>query len=140
MFEDWLKNITPQRLISIQNLKKFMINNNVISTMVGVIVAYSAWDLIQSAVGDVILPGIYFLFFQRFFSNSEFISSMFEPVNRLNFPRFTKQLFSFLIVIFVTYLFIQHIVENWIGIVQPSTASGSSTVANKPTVFPYVKG
>jgi large-conductance mechanosensitive channel len=95
--------------------KQFIVGNNVISTIVGVIIAYSAWDFIQSLVGDIILPGMYFLFFQRMFRNSEFVSSVFEPVNKMNIPKFTKQLFSFIIVIVVIFLSIQYIANRVIG-------------------------
>lgn len=112
--------------------KQFIIGNNVISTIVGVIIAYSAWDFIQSLVGDIILPGMYFLFFQRMFRNSEFVSSVFEPVNKMNIPKFTKQLFSFFIVIIVTFLSIQYIANRVIGM--PLQQQSTFSTSNKENV------
>ena len=105
--------LSGEQLINLEDFKKFILDNNIISVAVGVIIAYSAWDLIQSAVGDIILPGLHFTFLRHLFSTNEFVSSVFEPVNKLNIPRFTKQVLSFLIVILLTYLFIHNIVIKW---------------------------
>ena len=92
MFESWFNYLNPQQLVDMQNFKKFLLDNNIIATTAGVLIAYSAWDFIQSFVGDLALPGIYFLFIQRFITN-DFVSSVFEPVNRLNLPLNTKVCF-----------------------------------------------
>jgi large-conductance mechanosensitive channel len=106
-------NFSSEQLINLEDFNKYIMDNNIISVAVGVIIAYSAWDLIQSAVGDIILPGLHFAFLRHIFSTNEFVSSVFEPVNKLNIPRFTKQVLSFLIVLIITYLFIHNIVMQW---------------------------
>jgi large-conductance mechanosensitive channel len=113
MFDSFFKYFSPQQFIDIQNFKRFLIDNNIIATTAGVLIAYSAWDFIQSFVGDIILPGIYFLFIGRFFKGG-FVSSVFEPVNRLNIPKFISRFISFTIVITLIFLFIQNIIKNWI--------------------------
>lgn len=110
----WLRYLSPDQLIDMQNLKKFLMDNNIIATTAGVLIAYSAWDFIQSFVGDLILPGIYFLIIGRFVKN-DFVSSVFEPVNRMNLPKFFTRLISFSVVLTFTFLFIQYIIKNWLN-------------------------
>jgi large-conductance mechanosensitive channel len=123
-FNSWLHYFSPEQLVDIKNLKTFLLDNNIIATTAGVLIAYSAWDFIQSFVGDLILPGVYFLFIVRFVSN-KFFSSVFEPVNRLNLPRFITRLISFVVVITFTFLFIQYIIKNWLN----DKTDGSKPVA-----------
>jgi branched-subunit amino acid transport protein len=60
-------------------------------------------------VGDITLPAIYFIFIQRYFSN-KFVSKVFEPVNKLDLPKFFSTLISFIVVLLITYLTIQYII------------------------------
>lgn len=113
-WDSWIQYLSPQQFIDFQNFKKFLIDNNIIATTAGVLIAYSAWDFIQSFVGDLVLPGIYFLIIDRFISNG-FVSSVFEPVNKLNLPKFITRLISFSIVIIFTFLFIQFVIKNWVN-------------------------
>jgi len=110
----WLHYLSPDQMIDMQNFKKFLLDNNIIATTAGVLIGYSAWDFIQSFVGDLILPGIYFLIIGRFVKN-DFVSSIFEPVNRLNLPKFFTRLISFSVVLVITFLFIQYIIKNWLN-------------------------
>ena len=133
----WLQYLSPDQLIDMQNLKKFLLDNNIIATTAGVLIAYSAWDFIQSFVGDLILPGIYFLII-GLFVKSDFVSSIFEPVNRLNLPKFFTRLISFIVVITFTFLFIQYIIKNWLNdgkdaattITLPTPTQGNIIVQN----------
>jgi len=113
-WDSWIQYLSPQQFIDFQNFKKFLIDNNIIATTAGVLIAYSAWDFIQSFVGDLVLPGVYFLIIDRFISNG-FVSSVFEPVNKLNLPKFITRLISFSIVIIFTFLFIQFVIKNWLN-------------------------
>jgi len=97
-------------LFELNNFKQFLDDNKVIGTVIGVIIAYSAWDLIQSLVGDIILPTIYFLIFQRI--NSKYTNGIFEPMNKLNIPNFIKEFLSFTMVLFVTFTVIYQIISN----------------------------
>jgi large-conductance mechanosensitive channel len=93
--------------------KNFLIDNRIITTLVGVIIAYSAWELIQSFVGDIILPTIYFLFLQRITNKNA--SNIFEPMNKLNIPNFIKELLSFIIVLMITFFMIFELMKNLLG-------------------------
>jgi large-conductance mechanosensitive channel len=113
-FSSWLQYLSPEQLIDMQNFKQFLLDNNIIATTAGVLIGYSAWDFIQSLVGDLILPGLYFLIVGRFIK-SDFVSSVFEPVNKLNLPKFFTRLISFTFVIIFTFLFIQYVIKNWVN-------------------------
>ena len=90
--------------------EKFLVSNNIISTTAGVLVAYSTWDLIQSLVGDVVLPGLYFLLVGPDAPGETFVSQVFEPVSKLNLPKFACRALSFLIVLLVTFVTIQYLI------------------------------
>jgi hypothetical protein len=92
------------------SFEKFLYENNILATTAGVLIAYSARDVIVSLVGDITLPAIYFIFVQRYFS-SKFVSKVFEPVNKLDLPKFFSTLISFIIVLLITYLTIQYIIS-----------------------------
>ena len=124
--ETWVKYLSPEQLIDYKNFQKFMVDNNAISTTVGVLVAYAAWNFIQSLVGDIVLPGTYFLFISPFISN-KFVSSVFEPVNKLNLPKFFTELLSFLTIIFFTYLLIQYVIKNWTNTATSANVQTSQT-------------
>ena len=99
-----------ETLFDHQIFKQFLIDNKVIGTVIGVIIAYSAWDLIQSLVGDIILPTIYFLIFQRI--HPKYTNGIFEPMNKLNIPNFIKEFLSFMVVLFVTFSLIYQVLYN----------------------------
>jgi large-conductance mechanosensitive channel len=131
MFDYWLQYLSPQQFLDLQNFKKFLLDNNIIATTAGVLIAYSAWDFIQSFVGDLVLPGIFFLFIQRFITNG-FVSSVFEPVNRLNLPKFIARLISFTVVILFTFLFIQYVIKNWLTDKALSSPDSQGNVPSPP--------
>ena len=103
---------------------KFIMDNSIIPTTAGVLVAYSAWDLIQSFADDVALPGLGLLF------ESLTAKSTAVPHNRLDVPKFVSRLMSFFLVLFVTFLGIQYIVANFgPGADSPSSSSSSQKSA-----------
>jgi large-conductance mechanosensitive channel len=117
----------------VASFQQFLFDNNILATTAGVLIAYSAWDLIQSLVGDLTLPAIYFVFIQRFISN-KFVSKVFEPVNKMNIPKFISRLISFIIVILITFSTIQYIIANFSTNSTAHIAVGSSTTMNAEPV------
>jgi large-conductance mechanosensitive channel len=99
-----------QTFFDFKDFNNFLNDNKIIGTVIAVIIAYSAWDLIQSFVGDIALPTIYFLIFQRI--STKYTSMIFEPMNKLNIPNFIKEFLSFIIVLFVTFTLIYQILNN----------------------------
>ena len=120
-FQEWIQYINTNYNFSI--FKKFIISNGIIGTAAGVIIAYSAWDLIKSLVGDVIIPCFYFALIHPWF-DKEYTSMFFEPIERIDFPSFTKNLISFIIMIIIAFFSIHYITLNW---------ANSITVAASPS-------
>lgn len=108
-----------------ETFQQFLLNNNILATTAGVLIAYSAWDLIQSFVADLTLPAIYFIFIHRFIVN-KFVSKVFEPVNKLNLPQFISRFISFVIVITFTFWTIQYIITNFPTTATPPGSGGDN--------------
>lgn len=101
---------------------KFIMDNNLIPTTAGVLVAYSAWDLIQSFADDVALPGLGLLFESLTKEKSAAV-----PHNRMDVPKFVSRLMSFFLVLFVTFLIIEYLIANFgPGADSPPSSSTSS--------------
>jgi large-conductance mechanosensitive channel len=108
-----------------EQTKRFIISNGIVGTTIGVIVAYSAWDLIQSVVGDVILPGIFFIFIFPFIGNG-YVSNIFAPIQKLDLQKFVQKLLSFLIVVVLVIFIVDFIVKNFAEFSAPATPPPSS--------------
>jgi large-conductance mechanosensitive channel len=89
----------------IDNIKKFVIDNNIVGTSAGVCVALATKDSIQSLVSDIIIPTTLILL------NSLNINSVkrYLPVNesnQLNISNFIKQLITFILIVVISFLFV----------------------------------
>lgn len=101
-------------IVDVSAFKQFLLNNNILATTAGVLIAYSAWDFIQSLVGDLLLPGFYYLFVSHVLTLSPTMSKVFKPVHKLDVSNFVARTLSFLLVIVLTFYTIQYIVGHWI--------------------------
>jgi large-conductance mechanosensitive channel len=86
-----------------EELKKFIVDNGVIGTAAGVSIALSTKDIIQSFVGDIIIPSFIFLLTSL---NITKLTNMLPEKSTVNLTSFIKQLISWTLVIIITYLFI----------------------------------
>ena len=86
-----------------EELKKFIVDNGVIGTAAGVSIALSTKDIIQSFVGDIIIPSFIFLLASL---NITKLTNMLPEKSTVNLTSFIKQLVSWTLVIIITYLFI----------------------------------
>ena len=93
--------------------KHFLLSNGIIGTAAGVVIAYSAWDTIKSLIGDVLLPSFYFIFIFPFVDPIKDVSLVFMPIQKVNIPNFTKNLFSFIMMLIITFWVIRYITVNW---------------------------
>ena len=92
---------------------EFVVQNGIVSTTAAVVIAYAAWDLTKSFVGDLFLPGLYFtVIFPFVGEKSEWHSVVFAPMEKLDVPTFLKNFISFFIVLFMTYYLIQNVVSH----------------------------
>jgi large-conductance mechanosensitive channel len=86
-----------------EQLKRFILDNGVIGTAAGVSIALVTKDIIQSFVGDIIIPSFIFVLSSL---NIKGITGMLPGKKMLDLTNFFKQLISWILVIIITYLFI----------------------------------
>ena len=88
----------------INNLTTFIANNNVVGTTAGVCIGLATKELIQSFVGDVIIPGFIIL---SYFLKLDSITKKFPFKNEINSQMFIKMFITWIFVIIVTFIFIK---------------------------------
>jgi large-conductance mechanosensitive channel len=96
-------------------LRKFVIDNNIVGTSAGVCIALATKDGIQSLVGDIIIPGMVILL------HGLHIDSLTKilPVNgnsHLNIIDFLKQLITWVLIIILSFVFVKVAFEYLLGI------------------------
>jgi len=109
-------------------LKQFIVDNNIVGTSAGVCVALAAKDGIQSLVGDIIIPIIIMLLHALHIESL----SKFLPVNgsdKLNIPDFVKQMVTFILIIIISFVFVQFAFGYLLGI-DSSNKDSSSTATD----------
>jgi len=86
--------------------KQFIVDNNIVGTSAGVCVALAAKDGIEALVGDIIIPILVMLLHAlRIDGLSKFL-----PVNghtQLNITDFVKQMVTFILIIIISFIFVQ---------------------------------
>jgi len=107
----------------IQDLKQFIIDNDIASTTAGVCIGVASKDLITSFVGDLIIPTILFLLG---YFNKSFIKYL--PLkNDLDIKNVVKNFISWLLIIIVTFGFIK-IIFNKIKPIEKNKKINKTTV------------
>lgn len=99
----------------LSQIKKFVMDNNIVGTSAGVGVGLAAKDAIQSLVNDIIMPSLVTLFHYLNFETA----SKFLPVGekaKLNAVNFIKQLITFIITVAVSFLFVKLSFDYLLGI------------------------
>jgi large-conductance mechanosensitive channel len=93
--------------------KKFIVDNGIIGTCAGVIIALVTKDLILSLVGDVIIPIFIILFLKL---NIKSLTAVLPGKSSFDFTSFFKNFISWIITMIVTFFFIQTTFEFLLGI------------------------
>ena len=99
----------------VSQIKKFIMDNNIVGTSAGVGVGLAAKDAIQSLVNDILLPSFVVLFRSL---NIESAAS-FLPVGKkadINIISFIKQMITFVLVVTVSFLFVKLAFDYLLGI------------------------
>jgi len=96
-----------------EQLKRFILDNGVIGTAAGVSIALVTKDIIQSFVGDIIIPSFIFVLTSL---NIKGLTDMLPGKKLLDLTNFFKQLISWILVIIITYLFITFTFKVLLGI------------------------
>lgn len=109
------------------DLKRFIIDNNIVGTSAGVCIALAAKDGIQSLVGDIIIPGIV-IGLKTFHIN---FLTKYLPVNgktQLNITDFVKQMITFILIIIISFIFVKFAFGYLLGV---SYTKSDAADANK---------
>ena len=89
----------------ISNLKQFIADNNIVGTSAGVCVALAAKDVIQSLVGDIIIPTVIILLHTLHIEGlAKYLPA---KSTHLNITDFIKQMITFFLIIIITFVFIK---------------------------------
>jgi large-conductance mechanosensitive channel len=118
----------------INELKKFVIDNNIVGTVAGVCVALSAKDAIQSLVGDIIIPIIVILLRML---HIDFLTK-YLPVSgnaQLKITDFIKEMITFILIIIISFVFVKIAFGALLGIDYRKSGSNiSSTSGTNNTI------
>lgn len=98
----------------LEELKKFIADNNIIGTCAGVIIALVTKDLILAFVGDIIIPLFIFLFLKL---NIKWLTAILPSgKSTFDFTDFFKQFITWLLTILVTFFIIKATFETLLGV------------------------
>jgi large-conductance mechanosensitive channel len=100
-------------------LKKFIVDNNIVGAISGISIGLFFKNIVTSLVGDIFIPAIVLLFTTM---NIKYFDKVFSSrkEHQFNFTNFFKQLISFLLGVFVTFLFVNAAFKYLIGDVATS--------------------
>ena len=111
----------------LMKFKQFIIDNNIVGTSAGVCVALAAKDGIEALVGDIIIPILIMLLHAlRIDGLSKFL-----PVNgsaSLNVTDFVKQMVTFILIIFISFIFVQFAFGYLLGVTTTVKEDNSNAV------------
>lgn len=96
----------------VDNLKYFVISNNILPTTAAITIAFSSGIMIRSLIGDIIVPIIYGLFITSMKTKS--LKSAFASITAVNISTFIKEFISWLMVIAVTFILIEYVFIRWL--------------------------
>ena len=128
----------------VSNLRKtigeFIDSQNIVGTVAGFTIAFSAGNTIRSFVNEIIFPAIYYLL------RNQLKAKEYSPISYQHIATFSKELVTFILVLIGTIIFIKVImsylfqVELQRQIVQSSTATnGVNKGTNMPAMMSAVK-
>lgn len=94
----------------VSDFKSFVIENNIITTMSAVTIAFSTGTMIRSFVCDILMPAIYGLFVSRI----NVLNGAFAPISKLNLDNFIKEFVTFIFVVITIFLFVYYFFKVWV--------------------------
>lgn len=125
-------NVLSTKKMFFDNLSKFIIDNGIIGTTAGVIIALVSKDLILSLVSDIIVP-IFIIIFMRL--NIKSLTAILPGTSDFNITNFIKHIISWIITLFVTFFFIKTAFEGILGV--PSKVEEKKEEKNKESFYSY---
>jgi large-conductance mechanosensitive channel len=126
----------------IEQIKKFIVSNNIVGYTAGVCVALGTKEVIESAVSSVIVPGI---ILGLLMLDNKFLQAHLPKNVTLNVNDLVKKFFTWLMLIVMTYVFVKIAFERLLGVSSNKggaagetapTASGITVALPTPTTTP----
>ena len=102
--------------INYEEFKKFINDNNVVGVAAGMIIALATKDLINTIIGNIVVPGINILLMLNFKYLSKFLPGKDSVKSKIDLIPFINALLSFVLTIFITFLFILYTFDILLGI------------------------
>jgi large-conductance mechanosensitive channel len=103
--------------INYDEFKKFIKDNNVVGVAAGMIIALATKDLINTIIGNLVVPGINILLLMLNFKTlSKFLPGKDSVKSRIDLIPFINALLSFVLTVFITFLFILYTFNILLGI------------------------
>lgn len=96
-----------------EELMNFLVENKVIGTVAGVGIALASKDLIQSMVGDVVFPSIYYVLLKM---HGKYFTKILPDNTKFDLPNFIKHLISWIFIIIITYFFVTIVFKMLLGV------------------------
>lgn len=96
-----------------EELNKFLIDNNIVGTAAGVSIALVTKDVIQSLVGDIIIPAIILLLLKL---NIHSLTKILPGKSSFDFTNFIKESISWMFVVIITFVFVKIAFEGLLGV------------------------
>lgn len=110
-----------------QDFKTFVIQNNILTTISAVTVAFSFGIFVRSLVGDIIIPGLYFLLFKH---NSH-LAKIFSPIDLSKIDNFVKEAITLIFVIISTFMIVMYVFKKYIIINNSNNVAGKNIVTRE---------
>ncbi len=112
---------------ALDQLKKFIVDNNIVGTSAGVCIGFAAKDAIQSMVGDVIVPAalvslrkLHIDFLKKYLPETS--------KNSVDLSSFIKQMVSFILIIIVSFIFVKLAFEYLLNVDTTTPTSGDKKI------------
>jgi large-conductance mechanosensitive channel len=115
--------------------KEFIIDNRLVVTAAGVTIGITTKDLIQSFVGDIVIPFFYLLAFQFGINKTELLPGK----TTFDFTSFFRQIITWILSVIAIFFFVYYFFMSIVGIheknisSETTPSSKSSTTSTTPT-------
>jgi large-conductance mechanosensitive channel len=115
-----------------EQLKKFIVDNNIIGTAAGVSIALVTKDIIQSLVGDIIIPMVFLALMTL---NISSFTKILPGKTVIDYSNFAKHFVSWALVIVITFLFVKIAFKMLLGVDDTDKASSDKPEDKKEPFF-----
>ena len=107
-------------------LRKFVVDNNIVGTSAGVCIALATKDGIQSFVQDIIIPGIVIILHSLHVDWLTKILPL-HGKSQLNVLNFINQLITWFLIIIISFVFVKIAFQYLLGINNDTTKTNNDT-------------